>query len=279
MKRIIIFTILIIGVFSSYAGGGWVYGKNQGYFKLAENMIRSPYFFDGDGEVIDIPTTSLYTTNLYVEYGLGHNWNVIAYVPFFVRATQNKQVFNQSGLENEGFELNSFGDADVGIKYGFNQKGPVVFAASLILGIPSGQNEPEGSLQTGDGEFNQLIKLEASHSFYPKPFYVTGFVGFNNRTNNFSEEFRYGAEVGYTSEKLYLILKIKSVESLYNGGGDANAANTFFGNNIEYFSITPEVDYNFSETLGLSASAGFAASGRNQLASPNFSLGIYYQMK
>ena len=66
MKRIIIFTILIIGVYSSYAGGGWVYGKNQGYFKLAENMIRSPYFFDGDGEVIDIPTTSLYTTNLYV---------------------------------------------------------------------------------------------------------------------------------------------------------------------------------------------------------------------
>ena len=104
------------------------------------------------------------------EYGLGDNWNVIAYVPFFVRATQNKQVFNQSGLENEGFELNSFGDADVGIKYGFNQKGPVVFAASLILGIPSGQNKPEGSLQTGDGEFNQLIKLESQSFILSKAF-------------------------------------------------------------------------------------------------------------
>ena len=63
-----------------------------------------------------------------------------------------------------------------------------------------------------------------------------------------------------------------------NGGGDADATNTFFGNNIEYFSITPELDYNFSEHIGLSASAGFATSGRNQLASPNFSLGLYYQL-
>ena len=278
MKKIVIVSMLVILGHSTFAGGGWVYGKNQGYFKLAENVIRSPYFFDGDGEVIDIPTTSIYTTSLYAEYGLGGNWNIIAYLPFFVRATQNKQVFNQSGLENEGFELNSFGDSDVTIKYGFNQEGSVVFAASLTLGIPSGQSEPEGSLQTGDGEFNQLLKLEASHSFYPKPFYVTGFVGFNNRTNNFSEEVRFGGEIGYTSDKFFAILKVKSVQSLNNGGGEASAANTFFGNNIEYFSITPELDYNFTDHIGLSASAGFATSGRNQLASPNFSLGLYCQL-
>lgn len=274
-KKLLIFGLYLMS-FQLFAGGGWVYGKHKGYVKIAQNMIRSPYFFDTDGKIIDIPTISLYTTSLYAEYGLIDHLNVIAYVPFFVRATQNQEVFRQSGLVNEGYELNSFGDTNIGMKYGFNQQGAVVWAASVIFGLPLGQSEPEGSLQTGDGEFNQLIKLEASHSFHPKPFYTTLFIGFNNRTRGFSEELRFGGEVGFTASKFIAILKINSVNSL-NNGDVANSAEgaTLNGNNVEYFAITPELAYSFSDKIGISASPGFAASGRNQLASPNFSIGLF----
>ncbi|MEQ9307551.1 MAG: hypothetical protein RJQ14_26810 [Marinoscillum sp.] len=276
--------ILIVGLFALslnlLAGGGWVYKQSKGFFKVGQNVIRSPYFFDSNGEIIDIPTTSLYTTSCYGEYGLTNNLNVLLYAPLFVRATQNKEVFRQSGLSNEGYELNtSIGDTNLGLKYGWNQNGAIVWAGSVTLGLPFGQSKPEGSLQTGDGEFNQLFMLEASHSFYPKPFYSTLFVGFNNRTKGFSEEVRVGGEVGLTVGDFIAILKVNSVNSLNNGDVANNAEGaTLNGNNVEYLAITPEVAYSFSTSTGISASVGFASSGRNQLASPNFSLGFFMNL-
>ncbi len=282
MKNFCLYAILALFSANVYAGGGWVYGKNKGYFKLAENMIRSPHFFDGDGNVVDVPTISLYTTSLYGEYGIGKGLNLVAYVPFFVRSTLNKVVFNQSGDSIEGEELNAFGDSQIGLKYGWNQDKPVVFSARLVLGLPLGSSEvtSEKILQSGDGEFNQMIRLDASHSFYPQPFYANVFVGFNHRTKDFSDEFRFGGEVGFTSKRIIAILKFKSVQSLYNGlpNGESNSQGSMFGNNIEYLSITPELNVTITENLGISTSAGFAPAAKNQLAAPNFSLGVYYEL-
>lgn len=276
-----IIAVTLLGVSSvAFAGGGWVYKKSKGYFKLGQNVIRSPYFFDGDGNVVDIPTVSLYTSSLYAEYGLSDRLTGVLYMPFFVRSTLNMVEFNQSGSTISGDEINSFGDTNIGLKYGFFQDKPVVLAASLTLGIPLGSSEvsSERILQTGDGEFNQLIKLEASHSFHPKPFYVTTFFGFNNRTEGFSDEIHLGGEVGYTADKLFILMKIYNVSSLYNGDAASTNANGVFANNTEYFSYTPEVIYSLTEKFGLTAAAGFAFSGKQILASPNFGLGVFINL-
>jgi hypothetical protein len=82
-------------------------------------------------------------------------------------------------------------------------------------------------------------------------------VGFNNRTRGFSDEFRYGAEIGVTLKKFTPILKINSVESFFNGDAEA-VQNGIFSNNTEYFSPTAEVNYQWTGHLGLSLSGGFA---------------------
>ena len=56
----------------------------------------------------------------------------------------------------------------------------------MPIGNDSGGSQ--GNLQTGDGEFNQLIQLDAGTGF---PIggtngYANVYVGFNNRTNGFS---------------------------------------------------------------------------------------------
>jgi len=277
LKRIIITITLLTAGITSYAGGGWVYGKHKGYFKLAQNMIRSPYFYNPGGTITDIPTVSLYTTSLYGEYGITDRLNAIVYIPFFVRSTLNRVHFNQSGDEIPGDQLNAFGDTNVGFKYGFFQNKAIVMSLGVTFGLPLGhwRVNSEHILQTGDGEFNQMITLQASHSFYPKPFYVSAMVGFNNRTRGFSEEFRYAAEAGLTLKKWICDLKIYSINSLYNGTAGENQANSIFANNTEYFSFTPEVNYLFNEKTGISGSVGFALAGRNILASPNFSLGVF----
>jgi protein XagA len=238
MKNLL-FVILVFMWTPSLAGGGWPQPRKSGYFKLSQNFIRSPYFFAPDGSIVDITTIQLFTTSVYGEYGFTNRITGLIYFPFFVRNTLNEIQYNQSGNIVPGDAFQSMGDTDIGIKYGLIVNKPIVLSASLILGLPLG--EPVGGssqiLQTGDGEFNQMIKLDASYSFYPKPFYVSGYAAFNNRTNNFSDEVRYGGEVGVTLKKFIPIIKLNVVQSLYNGNAE-EAQNGIFSNNTEYVSPT-----------------------------------------
>ncbi len=280
-KILLIATSIMMLQTAAFCGGGWVFQKNQGYLKFGQNVIRAGSFFGPGGDITSIPTTSLYTTNLYGEYGITDRLNAIAYVPLFVRATVNQIKFRQSGANQPGQEKSTIiGDVDLGLKYGIIQNGPIVLAASLILGLPLGDSEitNENILQTGDGEFNQLITLEASHSFYPVLIYSSVSIGFNNRTNGFSEEVHVGAEIGYTIRSLTVIMKFKNVTSLYNGDGSASGGNGVFANNTEYFSYTPELAYSFNDTFGFTAAAGFAFSGRRILAAPNLGIGFFLNL-
>lgn len=257
-----------------------MYKRRAGYVKLAQNMIRSRHYFSDNGHTVDIPTVSLYTSSLYVEYGISDRLNARVYLPFFVRSTLNKVAFRQSGSTIPGDAVHSFGDTDIGLKYGFFQDKAIVMSVGLTFGLSFGSSEvtSERILQTGDGEFNQVVTLEASHSFYPAPVYVSVLTGFNHRTNGFSEEFRYGAEVGWTGKVVAGILKVNSVNSLYNGDAEDSRANGVFSNNTEYFSITPELIINGSDRLGVAVSSGFATSGKRILASPNFGFGVFYTL-
>jgi protein XagA len=279
MKKILFTFLFLHSLTFLFAGGGWPQPKRGGYFKLAQNYIRSPYFFGPGGTIVDITTVQLFTTSIYGEYGFTKRLTGIMYFPFFVRNTLNETVFNQSGTLIPGDEFQSIGDTDLAFKYALVMDKPVVVSATVLFGLPFG-NDRGGAgqiLQTGDGEFNQMIRLDASASFHPKPVYVSAYVAFNNRTRGFSDEIRFGAEVGLTLKKFIPILKFNVVQSLYNG--DAGAVqNGIFSNNTEYVSPTVELNYQATEKWGISGSGGFALAGRNILASPNWSLGVYMKL-
>ena len=120
---VLIFMLLIFN--PSFAGGGWPQPKKQGYFKLSQNFIRSPYYFNPDGEIIDITTISLYTSSLYGEYGITNRLTGILYFPFFVRNTLNEVQYNQTGKVEPGDSFNSVGDTDISFKYGIIMNKPV----------------------------------------------------------------------------------------------------------------------------------------------------------
>lgn len=276
MKKTVLLIALLLPAFSLYAGGAWPQSKGKGFLKLGQNIIRSAYFYNPAGEIIDITTTSLYTTSLYGEYGLSSRLTGIVYFPFFVRGTLNKIQYRQSGNVEPGDAVNAIGDTDIGLKYTFLSKS--VFASlSLLLGLPVGDNSggDSGILQTGDGEFNQLIRLDVSRSLMTNVF-AAAYLGFNHRTRGFSDEFRYGMEVGFTWRNWTPILKINGVKSFFNGDAEA-VQNGIFSNNTEYFSPNLEVNYQWREHVGLSVLGGFALAGRNILAAPTWSAGIYWK--
>lgn len=279
MKNIIGLSFLfLLFDFDVQAGGGWPQVRRQGYFKLGQNGIIASNIYDASGEVTPItPSTGIFTTSFYGEYGITKRFTAILYMPFFVRSIQNELHYNQSGTVEEGDELNSFGDTDVSFKYGLVVDKSVVVSATFLVGLPFGNSGggKTGVLQTGDGEFNQLLRMDVSHSFYPRPLYVSGYIGLNNRTKGFSDEWRAGLELGYTvKQKLTLIAKLSVVQSFFNGE-ESVPSNGIFSNNTEYVSPEIEVAYSVKPTWGFSFSAGGALAARNILAAPNYCVGIF----
>ena len=279
MKRIVFISFLLAAFQSSRAGGGWPQPKGSAYYKLGQNWIIANSFYGPSGEIVPIRTTSLYTTSFYGEYGITNRLTGILYLPFFVRNTLNEEVYSPSGTVVPGEALNALGDTDLSFKYGLIVDKPVVVSATILFGIPIGKTMggEGGILQTGDGEFNQMLRIDASTSFYPAPLYASAYVAVNNRTKGFSDEFRFGAEIGYTFfKKITTTAKLNVVQSFYNGISEV-ADNGIFSNNTEYISPMIEVGFACTESWGISASAGFAFAGKNILASPNFGVGAYYK--
>lgn len=282
MKRIT-YTLLLASLTTIvFAGGGWPQKKGHGYLKLAEWWITADQHFTGSGLIDPNLTSGIYNTSLYAEYGVTDRLTVKAYVPFFSRATVNNQISATTGeLIAAGDAINTFGDTDLTLTYGLSA-GKINTTASLTLGIPLGN--PAGgrdlNLQTGDGEFNQMVQVDAGIGYKIKKTegYANAYVAYNNRTQGFSDEYRFGIESGvfFWDKKLLTIIRAYGVLSTFNGVENAFANSTsIFANNAEHISIGPEVNYFIGKDWGISAGVTGAVWGRLIFARPSYTVGAF----
>lgn len=265
------------------AGGGWTQPKGGLYLKLSEWWIVSNQHFTDAGLIDPNTTSGVFNTSLYGEYGITDRLTAVAYFPLFSRAYMNNVISGTTGeVLIEGEAINSIGDTDLSLKYALTPKSKIRTALTLTLGLPLG-NEAGGSqrnLQTGDGEFNQMISFDASSGFQVKKvqLYGTATLGFNNRNNGFSDEFRYGLEIGagLLKGKLWLIGRLTGVESFKNGtlSSDANST-SIFANNSEFTSYGAEVAYKITPKFGISAGYASAFRGEIIFANPSYSVGVF----
>lgn len=280
MKKIFIGLFISVISICTYAGGGWTQGKKQGYFKLNQSYAFANKFYDRNAEITSITGFSLYTTSVYGEYGFGDRVTGILFAPLFVQSILNREVSANTGQElSAGDSYGGLGDIDFGFKIGLVKDKPIVLAASLLFGLPTGAVGQGGTglLQTGDGEFNQLVQVDASGS--TNNFFFGAKVGFNNRTQGFSEEFRYGLEAGYSKpDKWYGILKQDAVISLMNGDENVGNGGSIFSNNLEFNILSAEVGVHITPSFGVSATFLTPLSGRNTLNAPNYNLGLFYKL-
>ncbi|MBV6442901.1 MAG: hypothetical protein EPGJADBJ_04627 [Saprospiraceae bacterium] len=281
---ILLFTFLT-AAFSAYPSlaNGWPRPKGTGFYKLDFSFIRARSYYGPDGNIYDINGSGTllgnYTTAFYGEYGITNKLTAIAYIPFLVRNTVNEGVGAITGeVLQPGLENTAFGDADLGFRYGLLKKGAWVLSGSFWLGIPSGDYKNKDLLYTGDGEWNQQLRLEWGYG--AARWYATGYTGVNNRTKGFSEEFRYHAEAGYWLVKNTLLASVKlaGVESFRNGD-PSGTSNGLFANNVEYVSPQFGLAYERNGKWGLSALVAGAFAGSNALASPSVSVGVYRKME
>ncbi len=287
MKKVsLLLPLLLLPLIALQAGGPWPQARGKGYFKLSQWWIIADRHFTDAGLTDPNVTNGVFTTSIYGEYGLTDRLTAIAYVPFFSRAYFNNTVSGTTGeVLIPGEAINGLGDTDISLSYGLITGGPVVLSARIMLGLPTGiaSGGSQGNLQTGDGEFNQMLQVDAGTSFRlgNASGWASGYIGYNNRTNGFSDELRAGLEAGITflDQRFYALIRLFTVQSMFNGNReDTSGGQSLFANNAEHFSYSPEIAWNINDTWGVAASFAGAFSGRLIYANPTYSFGLYMRL-
>ena len=288
MKRAKLLFLFIVSIqLTAFAGGPWPVKKGKAYIKLSEWWTVFDQHYTDRGFLDPNVTTGIFNTNFYTEYGITDQFTVIANANLFSRTYMNNLKSGTTGeILVPGEALNSIGDIDLGFKYGFKLGKKIPVALSLVLGIPTGVQSggSQGNLQTGDGEFNQIIQVDIGGSFSlgKIPAYYSAYTGINNRTQGFSDEWRLGAEagLGLFDKKLWLISRLNIVDSFKNGAtAETNSSTSIFSNNSEFSSIGLEANWYVSQKFGISAGAAGAFRGEIIAAAPSFNVGVFLDLK
>lgn len=288
MKKIslLLFASLIIQG-ALFAGGPWPKGKGKSYIKLSEWWTVFDQHFNDIGLLDPNVTTGIYNTSLYVEYGITDNLTGVLSGALFSRNFMNNVLSRTTGETIfPGESLNSIGDIDLGLKYTLNGDSKFPVALTVMLGLPTGTagGGTQGNLQTGDGEFNQIVQLDFGTGFNLGSLnsYFSAYTGINNRTQGFSEEFRYGLElgIGTANSKFWLSGKLSAVESFKNGEiASSSTSTSIFANNTEFLTVGLEANYYVTNTVGLSAGFANPIGGEIFAAAPSYSVGIFLDFK
>lgn len=276
MKSAVSVVLLLIITSPLFAGGGWTQGKGNGFFMVSQRYIGGSWYADDMANILqfDDKWAGVFSSHFYGEYGIGESLDLIVHTPFLTGA-----FYRDEGMDVAIDEW-GIGDLDIALKYKL-LSGNVNLAASLQVGIPTGRPgaAPGGNLTPvlGDGEFNQMLRMELGSGLGSKGF-LSAMVGFNNRTNSFSDEFHASLEVGYTTGRLTSILKMYQLQSLENGSAQPAGIPGIYSNNIEYFAVSPVFIYK-KGNKGLILDLGFAPYLRNIIAAPSFTFGAFLELK
>jgi protein XagA len=267
MKHFIIgLAIVLIGTDAS--GQAWTKDKGRSFLKLDFTSITGNKLFNDKSEVVDFRDYSFNTASFYGEHGISNKLTVVGYIPF-LQSNTIKKSSTESKVSNSGF-----GDVDLGFRYALSkEKFPL--AITVMLGIPSGAHTDENQLYTGDGEFNQIVKLASGVG--KGNWWLQGGIGYNNRSKDFSDEMRFDAEFGYKllKSKLLAMLKFTGVSPLDNGKAPLSATG-LFSNNVSYFAPAIELMYYIKPKYGVAfRGAGASPASRNVQATPSLSFAFF----
>ena len=271
------------------AGGPWPQGKGNAYVKLSEWWLRFDRHYTDAGRTDPNLTTSIYNTFLYGSFGINDRLTGIVNANVFGRNVMNALQSTVSGeVVVPGEALNHIGDIDLALKYTLT-KPDAAWPASvtLLAGLPTGEDfgGTQGNLQTGDGEFNQMLRVDVARGFgfrQNSSAYVNAYAGFNQRTQGFSDEWRGGLEAGVNllSRKLWVITRLDIVESLKNGETAATFTGSgIFSNNAEFTSLGLELNYYIRPKLGISVGAAGALRAELIAAAPSYSAGVFLDLR
>lgn len=283
-KQITIYLLLCLMVYGFSAYGQWTQEKGKGYYKVGVWWLEADQHYTKIGKIDPNATRGLLINSFFGRYGIRDDISLIVYIPH-TRVYQNKQVFSSGRESINGEAFSGLGDINLGFEYQWLKKNGWAISSSLTLGLPTGNNRggSDGSFQTGDGEFNQILRFHIGNSYQigKRNFYIKGSFGINQRSKGFSDELRATVETGtkILAKKVLVLGRINIIESFQNGTLDATNSNgSIFANNMEVINLGGELIYNFYKGCSISLSSAYPIRGQLIFRAPVFTSGISLQL-
>lgn len=270
---VLILSIFFLIPYEVVMAGAWPQKKGGGYYKISFRYLSGEKIYNSDGLKDPIPKFTDITLGLFGSYGLTENLTAFMNVGLF----KSTKLDSSSQDFGSATDVSGFGDIVVGLKYGLFKFDETIISTKIIFGIPTGLSTPDGGLWIGDGNSNQLVGIEAGHSFWPSNFYLTEGIAFNNQTNGFSDQFRYYIEGGYRFNKNFLLIaRLHGFVSLENGDPSVKGGFGTYENNRQFIAYNAELVYSITSNWGVSAYYESGTKGKNIISAPVFNFGVFF---
>jgi hypothetical protein len=157
-------------------------------------------------------------------------------------------------------------------------------AVEAPLGNPNvfGRDETDPSivlrLPTGDGEWNVWARAALSHSLGTLPAFFTVHAGYNKRTGGFTDQYTYGAQLGYQFfDKAWVTATARTLDNV-RAPNLAKFGAIGLGEGVAYSTAGLGISYNVTKNFSTTAdwAAGFGKL-RNVYSGSQYTLGLAWE--
>ncbi|PHS64817.1 MAG: hypothetical protein COB12_07770 [Flavobacterium sp.] len=264
-----------------FAQSPWTENKGEFYTQFSFSTIPSYNEIFGNPDYFSNRNITDDTFQLYGEYGISGKTTLILNIPF--KNITTSDILNPIPLDPSiinGDTRNAFGNIEAGIKQNFITK-KWLLTGQLNIEINTSSYDDISGIRTGYDAFTFTPLINFGRSFNKS--YLQGFTGFNLRTNNYSSNFKIGAEGGTkVFNRIWLIAFLDFVISLENGSIELpieNQLTALYVNNQEYTAFGLKFIGEITPDFGLIAGFGGAFSGNNVAKQAAINVGIYMKFK
>ncbi|WP_299796617.1 hypothetical protein [uncultured Maribacter sp.] len=283
-NKYILFACCCLLTYCLQAQSGWTREAKGLYVQASIMNFSSNDYYTTEGRLAD-QGSDFNTSGLliYGEYGVTDRLTAVLDLPL-VRLNSFSTTETVGGV----------GNIQLGAKYKLLKSFPLSLQVALDIPTNDGTNfaqskEPNAfgefdviNLPVSDGEFNVWTTLAASHGFKNGKTYASAFSSVNFRTEDFSNQFQAGVEVGHLFfDKLYLIGKLKIQERL-SSENNVQSGSFLFGEGTTFTSFGFTSMYKLSDHFNLVAQysdyAGFLVDRKNVYDGGTFSLGLAFEL-
>ncbi|WP_046743458.1 hypothetical protein [Kordia zhangzhouensis] len=269
-----IYTIIaILSTSFLFAQSPWTQEKGKFYTQLSfstipnyANVFGNPEF-ETDREITDN------TLQFYGEYGISSKTTLLVNLPLKLIKTGNAIGETTFIAENSKTAL---GNISLGLKHQFYNK-KWLLTGQLNVEANTSTFEAASGIRTGYDSWTFTPTLNFGKSF--NSFYIQAFTGVDLKTNDYSNNFKIGGEIGTKIHtKIWLIGFLDIVNSFNDGHIDlplSNYGTALYVNNQEYTAFGIKSIVEISADFGGMVNFGGAFSGNNVAKQAALTIGIY----
>lgn len=231
--RAVALVLTLLCARGAHATSGYLRGPGSGYAKLSYWQMASHTYFTLDGTRRDSgQRLTQRGLVLFAEYGLIEHLAIAANIPL-LRANSYSETSTALGI----------GDVTLELKTGVTL-GAWHIALAVAPDLPTGRslafvsdnNGGRINLPTGDGELNVWTRVALARAIEPLNAYASADVGYNVRTEGFSDQLGFSFELGHLAfDHLWIIGRTRGQFSLSD---DPNPAVPFlYGEGTEFIAL------------------------------------------